>query len=319
MKCDIEDQSWKFDVINGRYPLNSADLVPNSITAESTLRRKFLSTNKKYKYKPNTKKHNIKNLEDDTLWLAYSYLLNDPFECDISIGENKSLIDENIQPGPKCCFEDIESVIDKSNPLYTYYHAILLRKMETELRPSFNDAKSNFAICSLTELRDSILMWSHYANQHEGFCVEYDAHELLNMRQNELFPIIYDSYLPDFTLTSTMDHMKENIANIIARSHLTKAKDWSYEQEWRLLSSKNITSDSKGFTIEMPKPTGIYLGCKISDCDRNTLLDLCNKRGIKVFQMVRIRNKYELAPTDISMCHKNESRNEWELNYTYIF
>ena len=32
---------------------------------------------------------------------------------------------------------------------------------------------NNFGAFSMSQLKDNILMWSHYANQHKGFCIEF--------------------------------------------------------------------------------------------------------------------------------------------------
>jgi hypothetical protein len=36
------------------------------------------------------------------------------------------------------------------------------------------DIQKATKLCSFSECNDSILMWSHYAKDHKGFCVEYD-------------------------------------------------------------------------------------------------------------------------------------------------
>ena len=32
-----------------------------------------------------------------------------------------------------------------------------------------------FGVCALGERADSILMWSHYADEHAGICIEFDT------------------------------------------------------------------------------------------------------------------------------------------------
>ncbi len=46
-----------------------------------------------------------------------------------------------------------------------------------------------------------MLMWSHYSEDHRGFCIEYDL-EALNEQhpfRRSLFPIIYSQRLYDLT------------------------------------------------------------------------------------------------------------------------
>ncbi|MBU3198509.1 DUF2971 domain-containing protein [Clostridium estertheticum] len=322
MTTNIKDQTWKVEIIDRRFPLSNVDkgLSEVNLSCANMIIKNQLPTSKKlYKYKPNILEYNKENLENDKLWLSYPNSLNDPFECEISICQNKELIDLNIQPGPECCFENINTKIDNPSAAYAYYNAILVRLMETNLRPSIDNSKCKVAIGSLTEVKNSILMWSHYANEHKGFCIEYNVLELLDIKKNELYPIIYNNELPDITITRS-DNLEESILNTIIKASLTKATDWSYENEWRILSHNNYpTAGVTGFSVKMPIPTAIYLGCKISSDDKNILINICTKRKIKVYQMVRLPNKYELSFADIESCHNNEIQNEWVFTKKYMF
>ena len=41
------------------------------------------------------------------------------------------------------------------------------------LKAKIDDLKKGLAVVCFTEDVKSILMWSHYANNHRGFCIEY--------------------------------------------------------------------------------------------------------------------------------------------------
>jgi len=38
--------------------------------------------------------------------------------------------------------------------------------------------KDSLKVCSFSGTQYSIIMWSHYADQHRGFCIEYDTNSL---------------------------------------------------------------------------------------------------------------------------------------------
>ncbi len=42
-------------------------------------------------------------------------------------------------------------------------------------------------------------MWSHYADEHRGFCIEYAVADLPSIAQRLLFPIIYREEIFDST------------------------------------------------------------------------------------------------------------------------
>ena len=85
---------------------------------------------------------------------------------------------------------------------------------------------SQIGVLCLSEVKDSILMWSHYADCHRGVCLVYDT-------SNEFFvnaqPVRYQRERPRVNpVTQTNDQMLDN-------SIFTKSDAWAYEKEWRIL------------------------------------------------------------------------------------
>lgn len=99
---------------------------------------------------------------------------------------------------------------------------------------------------------DDILMWSHYADDHKGICLEFDGEaELMAHAQKVKYsqkrvPIM--AYYDDKETSMT-------------KALLTKSLQWAYEEEWRLINYKKGPG-----TVEF-KPeslTGIVLGALAS-------------------------------------------------------
>lgn len=164
-------------------------------------------------------------------------------------------------------------------------------------------------------------MWSHYADNHRGFCVEYDIaaikeniklkyspYEFYN-NENEyveerlpltllagLFPIIYTSRrvrLP-YTKLSNISRLNEaEIEEILYKSYITKSSNWNYENEWRLIIEDKI---SRFYNNKIPFPyiSKIYLGCKMSDYDIEQMIELGNELGVEVLKMTMTTNKFHL-------------------------
>jgi hypothetical protein len=91
---------------------------------------------------------------------------------------------------------------------------------------------SNYRICSFSNNNNSMLMWSHYAHEHQGIMVEY----------------WFGGDLPDgfgIEKISYSDDIKRNTEKelyIFNQYILTKNKEWSYENEVRLFSNRNKVS-----------------------------------------------------------------------------
>jgi hypothetical protein len=105
----------------------------------------------------------------------------------------------------------------------------LSRAIEEELRKTHQTG-----VLCLSAKFDSLLMWSHYADQHRGVCVEYDvsgvAKALRKVSYGESRRVsakdIRDWLVGDDKLARS---------SIDRACLLTKSKEWAYEQEWRLL------------------------------------------------------------------------------------
>ena len=85
----------------------------------------------------------------------------------------------------------------------------------------------NHRVCSFSEDENSMLMWSHYSENHKGIMVEY---------------MIYDEIPSGFSIgkISYEDELNRDMnsdeSNSIRNHFLTKNKSWSYEKEHRIFS-----------------------------------------------------------------------------------
>jgi len=107
--------------------------------------------------------------------------------------------------------------------------------------------ESKYKICSFSLENDNVVMWSSYADEHKGVCIEI---ELLEYSEEELIKITYD-----------IDHKKvtkEHLSERTIRRVLSKkSKPWEYEKEIRLFSNDE-KHRIKG------RVNSIILGCRTS-------------------------------------------------------
>lgn len=138
----------------------------------------------------------------------------------------------------------------------------------------------------------SILMWSHYADYHKGFALEYDfwGNEINGKASSALFPVLY---------SNEPYNAKEVVSAIILKKQgyevpvpdtyfwlkaaLFKAKEWEYENEWRLLKFRK--EDEPLYTSIDLIPSAIYYGCRISSADYNILHNIAKQLGLKEYKM----------------------------------
>ncbi len=150
------------------------------------------------------------------------------------------------------------------------------------------------------------LMWSHYADSHKGFCIEYDfsayCEEIRNML---ILPVVYSdtrTKLPwDIAVAkdSNDDVLKNKAAYTMLISLLTKDEIWSYENEWRII--RFASNDDNGENIKMPLISCIYIGALCSEEDKKMLIQIAKEKNISVKQMVVDRGEYILHAKEINV------------------
>ena len=160
-------------------------------------------------------------------------------------------------------------------------------------------------VTCLSERMDSPLMWSHYANKHFGFCLEYDfTHNMikryqdLNIAKIMLLPVIYSDKRPLLSKALSDAKIKlqyiktkklpNTIVEDIIYGLLFKSSDWSYEQEWRI-----IGIDMQKQTMKLPPARKLFLGANIEEPTRNKLIEIAKKKQIPVYQMFLSSDKYK--------------------------
>ncbi|MGA9866946.1 MAG: hypothetical protein WBQ75_10975 [Acetobacteraceae bacterium] len=86
---------------------------------------------------------------------------------------------------------------------------------------------------------------------------------------------------------------------------ITKARDWAYEDEYRLIAQEAAVASNHESLITrnnlLQLPSGalisIIIGCVAPQSTRDTITDIVKRSGqnIQLKRMVRVPNRYELA------------------------
>ncbi len=152
----------------------------------------------------------------------------------------------------------------KSDEMNAFAEAIAAR-----VRASTRAHLNSYGIFSLSAVNDSVLMWSHYADNHRGICVEFDSE-----RDPKLFerysPVQYIEAPPSLAETPVKHRSTADAGKIF----LCKSSHWSYEQEWRILKR-----EAGPWTAAPEALTGVVFGCQISVGDR---LQICQWLGLRL-------------------------------------
>lgn len=280
--------SWKEEFFEALFPIDER-VIPIPYSLKRNSKREYLDRlipNRKkanidrafkllerhipdsvYKYRA-ISEYSLTNFRDDTIWISHPKDFNDPFdsittEFELNFGNVNDLIGVMLNQEDIINQEDISSIQEVYKKLY------LERTQVT------------FTVACLSETNSSVLMWSHYANDHKGFCIEYNGHEIYN---NEFvnkcfFPVKYigtdEEQLPISALALDYPGLY---------SVLCKTQDWSYEKEWRICFG--IERNVKPGNIQLPRAIGVYLGAKMLKEHRKLVVDIAKKKNIPIYQEI---------------------------------
>src|SRR5690606_22952386 len=95
---------------------------------------------------------------------------------------------------------------------------------------------SGLGVCCLSRVALDILMWSHYADFHRGFVVEFriptrgissDVSPAMRLLVPQPVKYQLDRPVINFGINWTVEHLEAAL--------LTKSKHWAYEQEERVI------------------------------------------------------------------------------------
>jgi DUF2971 family protein len=222
----------------------------------------------------------LESLEFGKIWLSRPSSFNDPFDCSIDVINNLNDVKNFRELFRR--LGKMRGLSKKSVQTITdhYLHkgkvSHLGQHFIEEFLPKLSVVLSDIGVFCLSEIPDDILMWSHYGDQHKGFCVEYtrtnrnilgklfvDAfikHKYPNQGFETYEPrthrVIYSDLYPDINFTQIFEN-----GEALDKLVLTKSKQWSYEREWRIVvhtyADRAITIDAEIasiiFGLKMPK------------------------------------------------------------------
>lgn len=145
--------------------------------------------------------------------------------------------------------------------------------------------QNEIGIASLASSKNNQVLWSMYANNYKGYCIEYEIGE----RTLDLYKVSYKKSksfdIVDMIIKVILDnffsnlHLKPKDSSIIEMAKkipLIKFNEWKFQKEWRFVGK------AKEYVYLPIK--AIYLGKNISEKHENKLLEIAKKKKYKVYK-----------------------------------
>lgn len=196
--------------------------------------------------------------------------------------------------------DEISTIALISNEFYPEnYNKVtrMVRTFSTLEKTLKEKIENSFFIGCLAEDYKNRLMWSHYADSHKGFCIEYDYSNYKCRKDIIPFPVCYSEDLVMVPWMYVINQNEENMHKAkeeIMRSLITKDAIWSYENEWRILILQ-----SEEQNLKMPPISCIYIGAMCEDKNKRKLIEIAKELNVPIKQMTIDRGKYLFHATEI--------------------
>lgn len=227
---------------------------------------------KLYKYRP-FEVNSLRELCESEVYFSDPNKFNDPLDCSPTLINDVSLNDLE-----QLCHRMVMKNYDKDRAdreIHNYRYLstehgdyrtdqkvqkYYIRMIVDEVKRQLDHMMKSRGVLSLASQWNSPLMWSHYADEHKGICIEYDISRAVCKKPKKVDYKggrgIYISQIVDLIFNNTV-RAKEEIEH---KYFYTKAGQWNYEEEWRYVS-EDQGARSVPFHL-----SGIYFGmrCEIS-------------------------------------------------------
>lgn len=273
-------------------------------TLRNLLAYKFVHSNKKfYQYRSfDINGYNLQNLKNNQIYLNNPQNFNDPFDCFFTANFNDYIRDELLKSKEKLISEldDNFNLSDEeryeaikyleSDELFNQLNITQIITKQDKYQDLENLKKTLqnvFKVSCFSTDNTNLLMWSHYAKNHQGFCIEYDISkiEMNHTFRSNFWPVIYKTKTLDLLLLKKTKKIIDNNPTLTPYLRIIigtiKPKDWCYEKEWRFIQ-RNIDNDLYTMPI---KPSCVYLGAKISSDNKQIIKEILREQSIPCKQM----------------------------------
>jgi hypothetical protein len=231
-----------------------------------------------YKYRDWKDSNHKKVLNNLELFFSSPKSLNDPFDSKIRFDLPSDLDNAS------------ENLKIKGIPPEFIKNYILIRDKNESLSSKDEDILiDKIGIISFSKTWKNILLWSHYSNNHKGFCVGFNA-DLLSFEKTKKRDVEYpfDNKYP------IIEPREENLET----KFFTKSLDWKYEEEYRIVKIFEELTECDALIRKESFPkealAEVYLGLEMEENHKQEILNLCKKLQVNVYQIIRVPRKFEI-------------------------
>lgn len=249
-----------------------------------------------YRYTPHNTEHKYDIITNSQLWFSKVENFNDPIDSKLDYRQQYTQNE----------IENYWKQFLKNKPNHPQSLAEILQNwgsntsfVEQQNRV-FNLFRTQIGVLCFSVNPKNILMWSHYTNNHKGIVYEFKpnlfSNNLTDSFKGNPYRVNYPCDRSYELLSYTLSGKEKN--EQFVKELTTKAKDWAYEEEYRMIDLK----DSGNKIFKKESLTSIIFGVQTSEIEIKVVKCLCNQYGfshVKFKKAKFLQGKFKIAIIDI--------------------
>lgn len=211
-------------------------------------------------------------LRNNQLWYSSPLHFNDPFDCrcvfDVRSSREEIVLRKAAFLTKRNGVTLADAVAEADNEIPSEPKEV--EDWQTQQIEGHSQRAANSGILCLTPVFDNFIMWTHYAKNHTGICIQFRVRDVSKEDQLKFiaaaWPVEYADRCPVINI------VRDGMPDIVRKAFLTKSTPFRYEQEWRSV----LMNERPGLK---PIPKGIVgaviLGCQVDSDARERVINAC--------------------------------------------
>ena len=187
-----------------------------------------------------------------------------------------------------------DSEFDFVGDIGTFFSTIKLRLQSTIQKTLHNIRQQSFSkigVSCFSKNNLNLLMWSHYADSHQGFCLEFDSSTL---PFSKAFEVTYKSEIPNISSDMLMSEQigTESIEKLLS----FKSIEWKHEQELRIFHQES----NKSYFYPSNSLKAIYFGIRTDVSDIEIICSIIKSQNptVKFYKMKKLERTFGIQPEE---------------------
>lgn len=246
-------------------------------------------------FNPDTISFHKALFEDGLLYHNLPSYFNDPFECQHTIQWPRNRKEE------AAFLEDVMSllILEGSDLAFANRRSQSV-KITEELRNQVEKVilaeLQKFRFCCFTKCKENLLFWSHYANSHTGYCVEYSTDNQILSQAYKInyskkfptleFPLFGDIRKLAIFLKNLNSDLKLDVSQLelefkLIEPVLNKSIEWKYEEEYRSVlmpgAPVQLSNNGDSLILKGNEIKNVYFGCNMPKQYMKQIIHLIEK------------------------------------------